>query len=152
MPTNGVELVKALPGPDGCEGLLAVIVWGDPPRHRDEDEVRSSVQFYTPADLTLQFARMRHPKGHVVPKHRHLRQSGRLAERTQEVLMVREGLVRLEVFDSLGNDYGDFMLRPGDAAVLVAGAHRLEVVTDAVVEEVKTGPYPGRDLDKVELP
>lgn len=142
--SDAVEVIRA-DDVDGGEGVVALIVWG-------EVEIAAGVRFYTPPESNIQYARMVYPPGHVVPRHRHLPVRGRMAEQTQEVLFVRDGLVKLDLYDSAGRGCGSYLLRAGDAAVLLAGAHRLEAVTAAAVEEVKTGPYPGREFDKEEMP
>lgn len=138
-----VERVYAAPTLDGSEGLLATVVTYRPDRP-------AGVAFATePGDQT-QVGYLKHPAGHGVPAHRHP-PARRVTERTEEVLVVLRGRVRLDLYSSDGVYQAARTLGPGDCAVLHAGGHAVTCESDSEVVEVKTGPYHGRDGDKVAL-
>lgn len=134
-------------GQGAGEGLLAVVVFAGhrPPPGRP-------VHFLT-ADHRdpQQLAVIAYPAGHVVPAHVH-REHERTVRQTAEVLVVREGSVFVDVFNSDGRASGSVTLTAGDVILLRRGGHRVTFLSDAVLVEVKNGPYAGsREKDKREL-
>ncbi len=136
MPGQEVEFIRT------GETLLAILIpaayHGDP-----------GVQFFTPHSFSQQLGHMRRPAGDRVAPHRH-REIARRVERTQEVLLVRSGLIRVVLYDEAGAHHGDRELGPGDVILLAAGGHGVEVLEAAEIVEVKQGPYAGED-DKLPL-
>lgn len=107
-------------------------------------------QFLSEAEAPLQLGMLRHPKGHHVPPHHHLKRSLHI-EDVQEVLHVVRGRVRADLFDSKGNLARSVELEPQDTILFVGGGHGLEVLEDAKILEVKQGPYEGPEEDKAAL-
>ena len=85
-----------------------------------------------------------HPKGRVVKRHRH-KLVKREIFRTQEVLVLLEGKIRVELFDNDGAKLKTVILKPGDSILLVQGGHKVTILEDAKIIEVKQGPYAGFD-------
>jgi mannose-6-phosphate isomerase-like protein (cupin superfamily) len=85
-----------------------------------------------------------HPKGKEVKRHRH-KLVKREIFRTQEVLLLLEGRVRVAICTDEGESLKTFILRPGDAVLLARGGHSVKVLEDAKMIEVKQGPYAGAD-------
>jgi hypothetical protein len=143
------EHVYDPPTHDGSEGLLAIIYRPDAPGGAAD----RGVNFLTAGDLPLQAAVVRHPPGHVVPPHVHLSHLRPIA-RTTEVFVVTHGRAELDLYNSAGVPVAVRELFPGHVVVLVAGGHGLRVPAggyDFQFVEVKQGPYPGRDADKVPI-
>lgn len=140
-PDAGIERIYAPATVDGGGGLLAVIIkWA---------EALPGVTFVSDPAEPLQVGILGHPAGHTVPAHTH-RPIPRAVSTTQEVLFVREGWVRLDLYAADGTPAGTRHLFRGDVAVLVSGGHGLYVLQDCSIVEVKQGPYfPG--LDKMPL-
>lgn len=138
-----VEEIHAPPDFDGSEGLLAMVVSGG--------LGGEGTCFLTDRREPLQVARMARPAGDVVAPHRHWPRRAQSLT-TQEVLFVLKGRLRADFFTSAGVPVCSRFLGPGDVLVLLGGGHGLECLEDVDLWEVKTGPYPGRALDKSPLP
>jgi len=87
--------------------------------------------------------------GKRLQAHEHLKVP-RQATHTQEVIVVQRGRVRTTVFDAAHRLVGTVDLGPGEAMVLLAGGHGYEILeNDTRVLEIKNGPYPGAEADRV---
>jgi hypothetical protein len=118
--------------------LLALIVY----RRFDEP----GIHFFTPDILSQQLAYMRHPPGKVIEPHVH-NPVPREVEYTQEVLFIRKGKLRVDIYDEQQQYLESRILQGGDVILLVTGGHGFEVLEEVEIIEVKQGPYVG-DQDK----
>jgi len=100
--------------------------------------------FFTPGEFSQQLGMLVHPKGKEVKRHRH-RLVRREIFRTQEVLVLLEGRVRVTICTDEGKTIKVFFLRPGDAVLLARGGHSVKVLAPSKMIEVKQGPYAGAD-------
>ncbi|MCX6562703.1 MAG: WbuC family cupin fold metalloprotein [Candidatus Aminicenantes bacterium] len=100
--------------------------------------------FFTPGEFSQQLGMLIHPKGKVVKRHRH-KLVKREIFRTQEVLVLLEGRIRVELFDDDGEKLKTLLMKPGDAILLAQGGHKVKVLEEAKMIEVKQGPYAGFD-------
>lgn len=127
---QGVERVFA----EGTDTLLAIII-----RVAAQP---TGIQFVTDDESTHQLGILRWPQGHTIDAHVHNPLS-RTIDSTQEILFVRSGRVRMDLYDS-GRVYQcSSELGTGDVVFLVAGGHGFEILEDADIIEVKQGPYLG---------
>ena len=108
------------------------------------DFSRPGPNFFTPGELSQQLGMLIHPKGKVVKRHRH-KLVKREIFRTQEVLVLLEGKIRVELFDDDGEKLKTLFMKPGDAILLARGGHKVDVLESAKMIEVKQGPYAGFD-------
>lgn len=68
---------------------------------------------------------------------------------TQEVLFVRSGRIRANVFDSTEKKVAELEVGLGDVIILLRGGHGYEILEDGTkVLEIKNGPYVGADRDR----
>lgn len=104
----------------------------------------SGPNFFTPGEFSQQLGMLIHPKGKIVKRHRH-KLVKREIFRTQEVLVLLEGKIRVELFDDEGDKLKTVILKPGDAILLAQGGHKVKILADAKIIEVKQGPYAGFD-------
>jgi mannose-6-phosphate isomerase-like protein (cupin superfamily) len=133
MDTRFIETIEHL------GQLLAVVI---------RDGFRApGVTFVTSGDLSQQVAVMSHPPGKRIGAHKH-RPVPREVLLTQEVLIIRRGKLRVDLFDDGARYLESRVLGPGDTIVLVGGGHGFEVLEELEMLEVKQGPYAG-DADKV---
>jgi len=103
--------------------------------------------FVTPEDFGLQVAVMERPSGYSIPSHEHL-PVPRSTTGTQEVLLIRQGTLRADLFDLKRNYVASVELGPGDAIILHTGGHGFFASEDCLFIEVKQGPYvEGKDKD-----
>jgi len=100
--------------------------------------------FFTPGEFSQQLGMLVHPKGKIVKRHRH-KLVKREIFRTQEVLVLLAGKIRVELFDDAGEKLKVLIMKPGDAILLARGGHKVTVLEDAKIIEVKQGPYAGFD-------
>jgi len=100
------------------------------------------LHFFTPDEYGQQLGYMRHPAQHVIAAHVH-HEVERTVRSTMEVLLVRSGTVRVDLFDDDLTHVATRVLTDGDVIMLVAGGHRFEMLTDAEMIEVKQGPFLG---------
>ncbi len=105
------------------------------------------VDFITPNEYSQQVAYMHHPTGKVIDAHVH-----NLVYRnvvfTQEVLIIKKGILRVDFYD----EYEDYLesrdLYAGDIILLVSGGHGFKVIEEVEMVEVKQGPYSGEQDKK----
>lgn len=109
--------------------------------------------FYSAPEDLLQVGLMRHAAGHAVPAHTHA-PVRRETVGTAEVLLVLEGMVRVDVYRAGrlgGEEVRRVRLGEQDAVILYPGSvHAVCWLTPAKVFEVKSGPYAGAGPDKGE--
>ncbi len=68
---------------------------------------------------------------------------------TQEVLFIRNGKIRAEIFDTANKKMADLEVRAGDILILLRGGHGYQILEDGTqVLEIKNGPYVGADADR----
>jgi mannose-6-phosphate isomerase-like protein (cupin superfamily) len=89
---------------------------------------------------------MKRQKGYVIQPHIH-NHINRDVSLTQEVLFIKSGKVRMEIFDLTKNPIREIILEAGDVVLLASGGHGFEMLEESEVIEVKTGPHLG-DEDK----
>lgn len=147
-----IEEIHAPESMEGSEGLLALIIRTyisrDEVVHLDPGQQQAT--FVTDPGLPQQVAVILYGEGAEVPAHVHLPQT-RTIRGTQEVILVRKGVLLLCVYTSDGKWVASKTLSRGEVAVLVSGGHSLAALTEAEIVEVKTGPYYGRERDKTPL-
>jgi hypothetical protein len=94
----------------------------------------------TPDEFGLQVAVMERPKGYSIPAHEHL-PVPRATVGTQEVLLIRQGTLRADLFSSERDYLASVQLSAGDAIILNSGGHGFFASEDCLFLEVKQGPY-----------
>ncbi len=68
---------------------------------------------------------------------------------TQEVLFVRSGKLRANVFNTREEKVAELVVGAGDVIILLRGGHGYDILEDGTqVLEIKNGPYLGPDLDR----
>ena len=104
------------------------------------------IKFFSPPDYSQQIGLMTRPPGYSVPAHIH-NQIKRTITTTQEVLFIRKGECVVTLFSSSNQSQDRINLASGDVILLAHGAHKIEMITECEILEVKQGPYAG-ELDK----
>jgi len=123
---------------DGLEPIALII-------HTSYDE--PGLHFFTPPNFSQQVAYMNHPKGKRIEPHIH-NLVVRQVLYTQEVLLIRKGKVRVNLYSSTRKFLLSRDLEAGDLILLCGGGHSFEMLEDTSMIEIKQGPYAGQD-DKV---
>jgi len=87
-------------------------------------------------------------KGHKTKPHIHLIEP-REVLRTQEVVFVRDGRVKVDIYTEKEEFLESVELGEGDVIIILGGGHGYEMLEDDTrVLEVKNGPYLGPDKDR----
>ena len=100
------------------------------------------IHFFTPANFSQQVAAMQHPQGHKIAAHVH-NLLVRQVLYTQEVLIIKRGKLRVNLYSSNKEFIDDKILKTGDVILLCGGGHSLEMLEESSMIEVKQGPYAG---------
>ena len=123
--------------------LLHMIIRGN--------QIQNERSNVTPITEYLQIAVI-HAGQKSFPAHRHLPIDRHLTGPTQECWIVLRGSVRVHYYDEEGQLIHMDELSAGDCTITFRGGHGYDVLEDGtLVFEIKTGPYGGRERDKVLL-
>jgi hypothetical protein len=107
---------------------------------------RDGIEFFTPAEFSQQLAYMKRPPGYVIEPHVH-NPVRREVHYTREVLFIKSGRVRLDLYDDERNYIQSTVLATGDVILLASGGHGFEMLEECEMIEVKQGPHVG-EADK----
>jgi mannose-6-phosphate isomerase-like protein (cupin superfamily) len=107
---------------------------------------KTGVEFFTPGAYSQQLGYMNRPAGYVVSPHVH-NAVNREVKYTNEVLFVRSGRVRVDLYTEAHEYLESTIIEEGDVILLAHGGHGLEMLEPTEIIEVKQGPYTG-DQDK----
>ncbi len=100
------------------------------------------IQFFTPNHFSQQLGYMNQPKGFVIQPHIH-NFVNRDVQLTQEVLFIKSGRVKMDIFNLEKEFIQSTVLNKGDTVLLAAGGHGFTMLEQAEIIEVKTGPHLG---------
>lgn len=111
----------------------------------------SSTEFFTPDNYSQQLGIIKYPETGSIKPHYH-NKVAREVFYTQEVLVIRKGKVRVNLYgtESL-NFLTSVVLSRGDTILLATGGHGFEMLEDTEMLEIKQGPYNGVENDKTHL-
>jgi anti-sigma factor ChrR (cupin superfamily) len=105
-------------------------------------------RFFSPAESSFQFGLLAHEAGYKEPAHYH-QEFERTVKDLQQMFIVQRGVVAVQLFDDEGKLLKEVVLNPGDAIVLIHGAHAIRVIEDMQCISVKQGPFLGDAFDKI---
>jgi hypothetical protein len=109
-----------------------------------------ATRFFSPPDSSFQFGLLAHEAGYHEPPHYH-KSTVRRIEDLQQMFVMQRGVVDVELYGDDGGLLRVVTLRPGDAIVLVHGAHAIRVVEDFQALSVKQGPFYGDEEDRIHV-
>ena len=127
---------------DAAGRLLAIVIRSDFSVER--------TSFFSEADYSQQVGIIKYPKDGVIKPHYH-NEVVRQVVYTQEVLIIRKGVVHVDLYDASLTWVQGVDLRAGDTIFLIAGGHGFTMKEDAEMLEVKQGPYSGVSNDKTQF-
>jgi len=120
--------------------ILAIVI-----RNTDWEE---GLNFVSSEEDYLQVGIWGYNKGKKLEPHIHLL-APREVLRTQEVVFVKDGRIKADIYTENEEFLKSVELRKGDAIILLNGGHGYEILEDNTrVLEVKNGPYVGTDRDR----
>ena len=105
-------------------------------------------RFFSSPESSFQFGLLAHEAGYQEPPHYH-QEFERSVRDLQQMFVVQRGVVGVQLFDDEGGLIRAVVLHPGDAIVLIHGAHAIRVIEDMQCISVKQGPFMGDAFDKV---
>ena len=120
----------------------AEIIWADTRVNK--------TRFFSPPESSFQFGLLAHEAGYQEAPHYH-REFERTVKDLQQMFVVQRGVVGVQLFDDAGALLREIILHPGDAVVLIHGAHAIRVIEDMQCISVKQGPFMGDAFDKVNV-
>lgn len=103
---------------------------------------KTGISFFTPNEFSQQLAYMNHPAGKVIPAHVH-NPVVREVLYTQEVLFIKRGQLRVDLYDEKQHYLESKILHAGDIIMLASGGHGFEALEAVEMFEIKQGPYAG---------
>jgi len=108
----------------------------------------AGLTFYNSDRDFVQVGTWHYQKGFKVKAHRH-KVFKRIASRTQEVIMVKQGKMRVEIFNNQDKKIKNILLKKGEVMIYLAGGHAFEILeNNTQIFEVKNGPFLGVAKDK----
>ena len=107
-------------------------------------------KFCSPDQGSLQFGLLAHERGFVEPAHFH-KPVPRTIKNLEQMFVVQKGKIAVDFFTPDGKKFREIVVGPGDAVLLVDGAHSIRVLEDMQCVSVKQGPFLGAENDKVEI-
>jgi hypothetical protein len=131
---------------DGKLEFIEKITWeGQPLAYIIRAEIQpTKTQFITPPEFKQQVGFIVYPKGGMIARHKH-RPLQRNLVGTSEVLVVRQGLCEIDIYNDDYELVKTCELRTGDIMLMVSGGHGFRILEDTVFLEVKQGPFAGDD-------
>lgn len=118
--------------------------------NRLKDIPQGKLQLSDPKEF-LQIGTYALAQGEHIPAHKHIWKEGSKTI-TQESWIVIRGSIKGVFYDINDAVIGEDILYPGDCFVSYYGGHSLtSIESDTIFYEVKTGPYRGRENDKVDI-
>lgn len=116
----------------------------------DSSYSKPGVNFITPNESSLQIGFLAQPKGKAIKAHYH-KPTTRTLYYTNEVLILKQGKLRVDFYDDKKEYLESYILKAGDVMLLESGGHGFAVLEDIEMVEVKQGPYvEDEDKDRFE--
>ena len=103
---------------------------------------KKGISFFTPDNFSQQLAFMQHPSGKLIQSHFH-NSVPRNIFYTQEVLFIKKGKLRVNIYNDNQDYLESHVLCAGDVILLASGGHGFEVLEELEMIEVKQGPFLG---------
>lgn len=104
------------------------------------------ITFFTPDNFSQQVGYMNRPARYKIKPHFH-NKIRREVFNTQEVLLIKSGQIRVDLYNSNLTFCESVILNAGDVILLASGGHGIEMIKCSEIIEIKQGPYSG-DRDK----
>jgi hypothetical protein len=115
------------------------------------DDFRPGVKFVSETEWDIQVGLHVQAAGHEIAAHAHLPRNGREVSPTQEFLLVISGRMEVDFLDEAGQRFHTETVCRGEAVFHVCGGHAFRFPEKTKMLEVKSGPYEGREKDKILL-
>ena len=115
------------------------------------NEWKEGLDFLTTDSSFIQAGTWWYQNGKNLAAHKHLINE-RQSNLTQEVIVIVTGRVLAELYDENDQLFYSKELLPGDIGIMLTQGHGYKILEDDTkVVEIKNGPYPGAELDRIRL-
>jgi len=115
------------------------------------NEWKEGLDFLTENPSFIQAGTWWYQKGKDLRSHEHIANE-RVAERTQEVVIVLSGRMRVDLYDKNNKVFHREEMAAGDIGVILGGGHGYYIMEDNTrIIEVKNGPFISVEKDKIFL-
>lgn len=112
------------------------------------DNWKKGLDFLTPDETFIQAGTWLYDKGTKLKAHRHI-VNERMIERTQEVVVVMNGKLRIDLYDENNTIFFEQVVEKGDMFVILTIGHGYEILEDDTrIIEIKNGPFTSVEKDK----
>jgi hypothetical protein len=98
------------------------------------------LSFFTKNEASMQLGYMKRPRGEVIQAHQHPVHKREVYD-TQEVLIIKSGILKVDIFNNNNKLVSSKELVSGDIILLSKGYHSFEMIETVEMIEVKQGPY-----------
>ena len=109
---------------------------------------KDGINFISENHYPLQVGINTYKKTEKIKPHSHLNRE-LTVKTTQEVVYIKKGKAKLDLYDKNSTKFKSLTLSAGDLVFFVSGGHGFEIKEDTTIIEVKQGPYNGKSKDKV---
>ena len=109
-----------------------------------DDFQSEAIVFFTEDQVPQQLGFLPHKKGNIIKPHIH-NELKREVYLTNEVLIVKKGVVKVNFYSYEKEYIGSEIIKTGDIIHLMKCGHGFEILEDTILIEVKQGPYLGVD-------
>ena len=115
----------------------------------EEGDWADGLTFLSNNEEFIQVGTMVYPEGKIIAAHTHNLVT-KTATRTQEVLFIKSGAIKVTLFDVDNLPFQELILNKDDIIVLLNGGHGFLILRDNTqILEIKNGPYSPLVIDKV---
>ncbi|MCM2322905.1 MAG: hypothetical protein NDJ90_06550 [Oligoflexia bacterium] len=109
---------------------------------------KDGLNFFSNDPDFIQVGTWSYPADKVLLAHTH-NEVKREVDLTQEVLYIRKGSIRADIYDLKLAKMDEQICREGDVMVLLRGGHGYQILENGTqVLEIKNGPYVGAERDR----
>ena len=109
------------------------------------------LNFFSQDSEFVQVGTWDYPSGKELLAHTHNKVE-RQVFWTQEVLYVKRGTIRADIYNTANEKVTELVAKEGDLLLLLLGGHGYHILEEGTqVLEVKNGPYLGTEIDRVRL-
>jgi hypothetical protein len=121
-------------------------------RHVTADEwEKGGLAFFSSDPEFLQVGIWHYDNGRRLLAHTH-NDAPRTVQRTHETLYVRKGRIEARIYNEARELVETLTAGEGDILTLMSGGHGYTILEDGTqVLEVKNGPYPGAERDRIRI-
>lgn len=117
-------------------------------RHIPSEAWAPGLGFYSNDEEYIQVGSWQYDKGKELLKHIH-NPVERTVIRTQEVLYIRKGSIKAQIFSLDEILVDEIIANEGDTIIMLNSGHGYTILEDNTqVLEIKNGPYLGADIDR----